>query len=291
MNFFVSAHYDASNAYVRNVGEEACTASQFSKTNMLACTNRNRTILHQSPFFTVWHREFMHLFEDALIMSSPNEKSLASHFWNWVLDHDLRGDSIIFTAKYYGACDPEELEASQASAVIDGPFIFENFPIRVDQREDHVGGALTRCPGCSTREAFPSKQEEANVVCYDVEHDISPWQSNTAGSFRDALEGFTPSLGHSFHNAIHGMVNGDMIDFTSPNDPIFFGHHSNIDRIFYGWQLKHPEKTYKPADDDETAPAAVRASAILEYLGNTAAAVWTPIEYEYDVEDLLAIEC
>lgn len=27
-------------------------------------------------------------------------------------------------------------------------------------------------------------------------------------------------------------------------DPIFYSHHSNIDRIFYNWQLAHPNVIY-----------------------------------------------
>ena len=30
---------------------------------------------------------------------------------------------------------------------------------------------------------------------------------------------------------------GDMLDiFTSPNDPLFFSHHANLDRLYYYWR-------------------------------------------------------
>ena len=53
--------------------------------------------------------------------------------------------------------------------------------------------------------------------------------------FRSRLEG--P------HGTIHGWVgrpNGSMWAMTSPNDLIFFLHHSNVDRLWSKWQESHP---------------------------------------------------
>jgi tyrosinase len=54
------------------------------------------------------------------------------------------------------------------------------------------------------------------------------------------------------HNNVHGAVGGFMSDFLSPVDPIFFLHHTNIDRLWDVWtrrqeappppQLALPEK-------------------------------------------------
>ncbi|WP_216821053.1 tyrosinase family protein [Singulisphaera sp. GP187] len=40
------------------------------------------------------------------------------------------------------------------------------------------------------------------------------------------------------HNNIHNAVGGDMSEFLSPVDPIFFMHHSNIDRLWDVWTRK-----------------------------------------------------
>lgn len=52
----------------------------------------------------------------------------------------------------------------------------------------------------------------------------------------------------SGHNLIHGFVGGDMgrLD-RSPNDPIFWMHHANIDRIWTLWQEKHAAQVYPAA--------------------------------------------
>ena len=47
------------------------------------------------------------------------------------------------------------------------------------------------------------------------------------------------------HNLIHGFVGGDMgrLD-KSPNDPIFWMHHANIDRIWTIWRQKHAGQVF-----------------------------------------------
>jgi hypothetical protein len=52
--------------------------------------------------------------------------------------------------------------------------------------------------------------------------------------FRKALEGLP-------HNMIHAHLGGDMgIPTLSPNDPIFFLHHRNVDRLWVKWQKQNP---------------------------------------------------
>jgi tyrosinase len=33
-------------------------------------------------------------------------------------------------------------------------------------------------------------------------------------------------------------------EFSSVNDPLFFMHHANIDRLWWMWQEKHPERVF-----------------------------------------------
>lgn len=51
--------------------------------------------------------------------------------------------------------------------------------------------------------------------------------------FQNQLEGI--------HNGVHGWVGGTMNwPEVAAYDPIFWAHHSMIDRLWYLWQLKHP---------------------------------------------------
>ncbi|HEY0790964.1 MAG TPA: tyrosinase family protein [Chthoniobacterales bacterium] len=58
------------------------------------------------------------------------------------------------------------------------------------------------------------------------------WASVGAGAF----EG-TP------HNCVHWWMGGDMGTFMSPLDPLFWMHHSNVDRLWAVWNTKHANTT------------------------------------------------
>jgi tyrosinase len=58
---------------------------------------------------------------------------------------------------------------------------------------------------------------------------------NNTTDFRD----FSDQL-QGIHDGVHGWVGGDMgVVATSAFDPVFWAHHTMIDRIWYLWQLKH----------------------------------------------------
>ena len=56
-------------------------------------------------------------------------------------------------------------------------------------------------------------------------------RQETFGEFRSALE-----AGPRLHNYVHVWVGGSMRMMSSPQDPIFFLHHGNIDRLWALWQ-------------------------------------------------------
>ena len=64
--------------------------------------------------------------------------------------------------------------------------------------------------------------------------------------FRDRLE-----AGPRMHNFGHGWISGHMgHPFTSPNDPFFFLHHCNVDRLWAAWQQDgHGGPAHYPAAD------------------------------------------
>ena len=66
----------------------------------------------------------------------------------------------------------------------------------------------------------------------------------TRDSFSNMLEGFIGSKNENdaqyIHNIVHEWIGGAMVhSHTAVNDPIFFLHHANIDRIFEMWLQKH----------------------------------------------------
>jgi tyrosinase len=50
------------------------------------------------------------------------------------------------------------------------------------------------------------------------------------------------------HNALHVWIGGHMATAGSPNDPVFFLHHCNIDRLWAKWQVTHSGSGHYPAN-------------------------------------------
>jgi len=67
------------------------------------------------------------------------------------------------------------------------------------------------------------------------------------GDFSDGLE--------EIHNGVHGWAGGDMGNITyAAYDPIFWSHHSMIDRIWWLWQLRHGIRNIPSEFLDEALP-------------------------------------
>src|SRR5207244_8193847 len=78
-------------------------------------------------------------------------------------------------------------------------------------------------------------------------YDRPPWDSTSAG-FRDRVEGWVPAASAPhLHNRVHVWVGGDMLLSSSPNDPVFYLNHCNVDRIWAAWQKQHPSELYRTA--------------------------------------------
>jgi hypothetical protein len=69
----------------------------------------------------------------------------------------------------------------------------------------------------------------AMITQYEQYTDDWNSNSNRNNGLRSALEGGP-------HPGPHQFIGGDMSDMSSPNDPLFFVHHSNVDRIWALWQ-------------------------------------------------------
>ena len=91
---------------------------------------------------------------------------------------------------------------------------------------------------------FPTSSEVSDAKSKN-NYDTNPWNEVSEG-FRDALEGFNP---RRLHNQIHVWTYGHMSLHTSPNDPIFFLNHCNVDRIWAEWQQDKPNYGY-PMDGE-----------------------------------------
>lgn len=96
---------------------------------------------------------------------------------------------------------------------------------------------------------LPTREEESATLKDDV-YDAAPWDESSV-RFRNKAEGFEDPLDRPaaerpwMHNRVHVWVGGEMAPASSPNDPVFWLNHCNIDRIWEGWMKKHG-RTYLP---------------------------------------------
>ncbi len=91
---------------------------------------------------------------------------------------------------------------------------------------------------------LPTSQDVQHALGI-AEYDAPPWdEDGRLESFRNVLEGWW--RGPRLHNQVHVWVGGSMGPGTSPNDPIFFLHHCNVDRLWAEWQRMHPSADYQP---------------------------------------------
>ena len=137
-------------------------------------------------------------------------------------------------------------------------------------------GPLRRSLGHDGLE-MPSEETIRQVMMYSGwTYDSLPWNGHARQTFRGALEFY-------LHDAVHDWIGGHMaIPEISPNDPVFYLHHANVDRLWYRWQNAHPGATYS---SDPHLPQGQKADDKLLFLGGkTPADVWDPASLPYHYE-------
>jgi hypothetical protein len=83
------------------------------------------------------------------------------------------------------------------------------------------------------------------------------------GNRDDPLDNYMGSAEQYGHNMVHLFVGGDMTNLnTSPGDPLFFFHHSNVDRIWAQWSSIWGETNYAPAWKKEVLLGYVDADGV-----------------------------
>ena len=187
---------------------------------------------HRGPAFLPWHREYLRRYEEALAAIDP---TVTLPYWNWGLGGDAE-TNILFQVDHMGPRGGTVTRgyfAGVATAQNDGlPWI-----IHKDLRPQHslrpTGSAASRLwrSGTDGAGALPPAAAVFEVLGKPL-----------FSQFRPALEGGDGlGAGHAgMHNGVHGWMGGDMAFMSSPNDPIFFMHHAQIDRLWASWQRKHP---------------------------------------------------
>jgi tyrosinase len=213
---------------------------------------------HDCPAFLTWHRKLLMLFESAIRERVGNGFSLP--YWDWT---DASSLDVVFADDFMG---PYLGDSSDNYAVASGPFRKGSFPVNILPQP--IGGDvmaqspftfLTRGPKLGP---LPTA-EEVNSLMAVSRYDAPPYDMtvNIQESFRAYLNGIPASGGPpTLHSAVHAWVGGQWtgnyysmmyegqtttfvgsmtaLD-SSPNDPVFWLNHCNVDRLWAIWEKQH----------------------------------------------------
>lgn len=190
---------------------------------------------HESPAFVPWHREFLRQFEHDLQGVTQN-RQIGIPYWDWTVN--FAPDGPPWTADFMGGDGHD-------GPVTTGPFAgHAQWPLTLSgDGVDHLVRGFGRQ---ADYERLPMPVEATTTLSAQT-YDAAQWDSEpTLDTFRNRLEGFnmkgfpSPHTGRGMHNLVHVWVGGNrgtMLPGSSPNDPVFFLHHCNVDRLWWHWQL------------------------------------------------------
>ena len=215
----------------------------------------DRNAAHRGPIFLPWHRYLLIVFEVQL-QRVLNDPAFGAPYWDWAADGQ-RSAARQATSRLWGA----KAMGGQGDPVATGPLAFNaadpnTWRVRIASDANNqlrqVNRGLRRKFG-SFAPSLPRKADAREALALAT-YDGPPWNSSSSG-FRNDLEGW---IGPGLHNRVHLWVGGDMLLASSPNDPVFFLNHCNVDRIWAAWLDRHGP-AYLP---DNTAPTSLRGHRI-----------------------------
>jgi len=207
-----------------------------------------RNAAHRGPIFLPWHRVMLAFLEQNL-QRVLNDPSFGLPYWNWAIDGSLPPNLQMTTPVWMTDC-----LGGQGNPVTTGRFAFNAadpncFRVRIasdaSANLQQTNRGLRRSFGIDSP-SLPTAIDVTSVLntFFDPslrKYDSPNWDKDSQG-FRNRLEGF---IGTGLHNQVHRWVGGDMMPASSPNDPVFYLHHCNIDRIWEQWMIFNG-RTYLP---------------------------------------------
>lgn len=173
--------------------------------------------VHFTPMFLPWHRAFLMDFEQKL-RDAISDSSFALPYWDWtevnptVFLSNIQFDPIWSPSVMGGAGNP----------VATGPFATSEW--LTISPDNQFGISLVRNLSSPPTDFVYTTRKTVHQLFTNVHYD----------DFRVALESGP-------HADMHMWVGGQMGTIpNSVNDPVFWLHHANLDRIWAQWQQIYP---------------------------------------------------
>ena len=221
---------------------------------------------HEGPTFLTWHRYYLLIVERELRRVAKrigvNNFNLA--YWDWTPE-----DTSLFSNERFGTPEYMSTQVDVTGTLFnEWPVLFHGHyleyvlqrtfgrvtsdcttvrAVRNIDEDRKPDNRLRRGSICAESPFLPSGDSISMALIATKYADNNQPQDG----FNTRMEGFaelcagnSPTCiagggNNNLHNAVHIYLSGHMRDVaTASNDPIFFLHHANIDRIFEAWLRK-----------------------------------------------------
>ncbi|KAK7962896.1 uncharacterized protein PG986_003721 [Apiospora aurea] len=248
------------------------------------CPVSTRTV-HRSGSFLAWHRHYVWTFEQAL----RNECRYKGYvpYWSWAKSSQDPLNSPYLDGSEYSQGGNGEYEAHNCTTGLSsgllciepgqgggcvkaGPYagIMANLTATVPSWPNiTIKEPLSYGPRCIRHDISAPLARKWSGDEHVVDLLRNPRYQTGIGAFQDRLQytGNATVGCYGLHQFGHFLVNGDPAGdfFNSPNEPLFWLHHSMADRVWWIWQNQKPvERAFqvagtrtmnnKPPSDDAT---------------------------------------
>jgi hypothetical protein len=221
-----------------------------------------KTCTHHTYYFFPWHRAYLHYFE-RILCAAAGATCAALPYWNYSVLGQAALPEPFTTPPTAAAPNPLYFSPRDMTGTDEIDALTANYMPALD--------ALEFTSNITTDGLFISRGFGGGAY-------PTPAHSQSASFYGGTLE-------NSVHDGVHGAVGGAMNNpEQSANDPIFWLHHANIDRLWNRW-IEMGEGRSNPTTDsvwmntsynffDETAAqVSIQSKAVLNTLD---------LNYRYD---------
>ncbi|CCO33139.1 hypothetical protein BN14_07210 [Rhizoctonia solani AG-1 IB] len=193
--------------------------------------------IHFVAQFLPWHRcRFVHLYETALKECGYTGNAI---YWDWTRD---AGPNVVDSPVF----DPVTgfggtgTNITERSPIATGPFV--NFTVMA-YADYFGGGKYYDRPHLLERNFISMPMRNGTIVVVPASEDgtmlseryTETMMNNIVNNGQD-FESFRSPFEGIPHAGIHDTLGGDMGPSSSPNEPLFWLHHTNVDRWWWKWQ-------------------------------------------------------
>ncbi|RKK25299.1 hypothetical protein BFJ66_g9427 [Fusarium oxysporum f. sp. cepae] len=205
----------------------------------------NTDFIHYVGFFQAWHRMFIAQYEkDLRNLCCYNG---AQPYWDWTLDSKsvedfenspifdaetgFGGNGVFINISSWTNVTRQVSGRTGGGCVIDGPFAKGDFEVHAgpDNSTDYN-------PRCLSRDIAPEygiSKLNQTVVDWTLE-------AKDFFEFDQRVQGGASAESQGYHGGGHLAIGGSLGEmgdmYSSPGDPIFWLHHTNVDRLWDKWQ-------------------------------------------------------